>query len=271
MILCDRQPAAIPVTRSLTEWLLRNHRPAMQRCSEHFVRGPALFDVPAAGWMLPLAAVEPLAGTIDSQLLPPDVSRSAEIRRKGFIAGRLCAERCLAELGMPGRGVGRLGSGAPSWPHGAVGSITHSASHAFAVACGASSVRSMGVDSEALIRAEDAEAVGLLCCTASERMSLLGGVDGGLTLTLMFSAKESFYKAIYPLVERYVDFADAEVSGIDFHRQEFVVGPAPARPFAQLLPTLRGRFSVDEAGHLHTAVTCMAGDELRVDDVRGGK
>ena len=258
MLLGREQSAAIPATRSLTEWLLLHHRPMMQRCSDQFVRGPALFDVPVVGWMLPLEAVEPLAGTIESQLLPPSVSRSAEIRRKSFIAGRLCAERCLDELEIRGEGVGRDSSGVPLWPHGVVGSITHNARFAVAVACVTSSVQSMGIDSESLVQVQAAEAIEKNCCTEDERLSLLADGNSALVLTLIFSAKESFYKAIYPLVERYVDFADVEVRAVDWRRQEFLVGPVPTRPFAQLLPTLQGRFSVD-GGQLHTGVAYIAG------------
>jgi 4'-phosphopantetheinyl transferase EntD len=36
-------------------------------------------------------------------------------------------------------------------------------------------------------------------------------------LTLIFSAKESLFKALYPTVHRYFDFIDAEVATLDLH------------------------------------------------------
>ncbi|QIS40695.1 4-phosphopantetheinyl transferase [Clavibacter capsici] len=48
-------------------------------------------------------------------------------RRAEFVTGRVLARRALARLGVPGCPIPVARSGAPVWPHGIVGSITHCA------------------------------------------------------------------------------------------------------------------------------------------------
>jgi enterobactin synthetase component D / holo-[acyl-carrier protein] synthase len=91
---------------------------------------------------------------------------------------------------------------------------------------------------------------------APEEVSALVRATGwttALVLTLVFSAKESVLKCLYPEVRRYFDFRDAWVSELD---------PASARFSVRLLTRLapglpggrvRGRFERDE-GSVCTAM-----------------
>ncbi len=200
-----------------------------------------------------MAAAAPLVSLVDPALLPARLAPAAEARRHSYVAGRLCAERCLEELGMPNRAVDSHPSGAPVWPGGVTGSITHTARDAHAVGCCEPSVRSIGIDSELRADGSQARAIEDHCCTLGERAALPSTDEKDLLLTLMFSAKEAYYKAIYPLVRGYVDFLDVEVRTIDRRAGRFVIAPVPHSSFALVLPALQGHFVID-GEQVHTAV-----------------
>lgn len=238
---------------SLTNWLRESHAAMMAECSQAFVRMPAMIDVPHERWMLPMEAVLPLVDVIDPALLPGRLAAASRVRRHSFLAGRLCAERCLEEFGMPNCAVACHASGAPVWPDGVTGSITHTARQAGALACEDPSVRGIGIDSELCADASQTQAIEDHCCTPAERAGWVCSDEKDLLLTVMFSAKEAYYKAIYPLVRRYVDFLDVEVRAIDRRAGRFVIAPVAGGPFAQVLPALQGYFVIDR-DHVHTTV-----------------
>ena len=137
--------------------------------------------------------------------------RAVAKRRAEFLAGRLAARTALAALGvesMPGRNE----DGSPRWPAHVSGSITHGAERALCAVARASDVRSLGIDAERLMGPETkAELVARICSRAElEVLGTLGAPEHHL-VSLAFSAKESLYKCLYPLVGRYMDFGAARV------------------------------------------------------------
>ncbi|MFF7301086.1 4'-phosphopantetheinyl transferase superfamily protein [Streptomyces sp. NPDC008265] len=135
-----------------------------------------------------------------------------ERRRAQFATARACARRALAGLGrepvalLPGPG------GAPQWPSGVVGSITHCEGYRAAVAAPAGVVAALGIDAEPagpLPRG----VLGLIA-SAGERAALasLAAADGSVPWErIFFSAKEAVYKAWYPATGVWLGFRDAEV------------------------------------------------------------
>jgi 4'-phosphopantetheinyl transferase EntD len=122
------------------------------------------------------------------------------VRRPGgphadHLAGRRAAARALAILGVAERPTGIRGS-RPNWPVGTVGSISHAAGWAAAVAAHVSVWIALGVDVErsGALPAADAEAV----CNHAER-SVLAEFEVGhardRSATLMWATKEAAFKA----------------------------------------------------------------------------
>ena len=130
----------------------------------------------------------------------------AEPRRRDFQAGRACARRALAGLGLPAGPLLRRADRSPDWPRGAVGSISHCRDFC-AVAVGrAERYAALGLDVERAGRARPELARRI--CTAAERTRLAEiGPDG---LGLVFSIKEAFYKAWNPLTGAELGFQDVE-------------------------------------------------------------
>ncbi|MFE4641296.1 4'-phosphopantetheinyl transferase [Streptomyces sp. NPDC056730] len=133
-------------------------------------------------------------------------------RRAQFATARACARRALTELGLapvpllPGAG------GAPRWPDGVVGSITHCDGYRAAVAARAADVAALGIDAE-LAGPLPRGVLGLVA-SAGERAALerLAAERPGVYWDrLLFSAKEAVYKAWFPSTGRWLGFAEAEV------------------------------------------------------------
>ncbi|MBK9034189.1 MAG: 4'-phosphopantetheinyl transferase superfamily protein [Myxococcales bacterium] len=173
------------------------------------------------------------------------IADAAPIRRAEFARGRACAHAALRALGRPTEVIARAPSRAPVWPPGVVGSITHCAGLAAAAVADRARLRGLGLDAEPNRPLPD----GILATVASstERAWLETAPRGDLAWDrLLFSAKESVFKAWHPLAQRWLGFEDAEVE-VDVAAATFtatIAVPGPVR-------ALRGAFASD-AAHLAT-------------------
>ena len=138
-------------------------------------------------------------------------ARGAAKRQCEFLAGRLCAREALQQL-CSERSVPAVGSdGAPQWPAGVVGSITHGGGRALAVVGAAGHYAGLGLDIEKWLPAPRAERLHGEILTPSELQRFATRTDLAWLTTLAFSLKESLFKALYPLVQRRFYFHDAEL------------------------------------------------------------
>jgi|SRR5471032_121057 len=155
---------------------------------------------------------------------PPHIAHSAHKRKAHYFYGRLCAHEALKQLGCAGA-VGCGATRVPVWPEGVVGSITHSHALAAAVVAPASLCRGVGIDVEEVVTPEVWDALRHSVVSPAEYdllQVLAGRTDLGTLLTLVFSAKESFFKASFSAVGRYFDFDALVLRDIDFERSELI-------------------------------------------------
>lgn len=153
---------------------------------------------------------------------PPAVARSVPKRQAEFLFGRLAAARALADQGSAQRAVGVGPQREPLWPAGWCGSLSHTRRFAMAVVGRDSEWRGLGIDVERVVNAAQAEAIehGVLNAGERQRLRLTGGeLPEAQVQTLVFSAKECFYKAAYAQVGRRFGFDAADVVGIDAARR----------------------------------------------------
>jgi enterobactin synthetase component D len=143
---------------------------------------------------------------------------SASVRRKSeYVAGRRCAIRALEmHLGSGPLNPSIVGTGQhrmPLWPRGTVGSITHTGGFASAAVSRGDRVRSLGLDSEELIPREQALELGpsIGCKEEIERITAAYEPHEDVGLTVLFSAKESLFKCLFPMTFVYFDFLDARL------------------------------------------------------------
>jgi len=184
------------------------------------------------------------------------VARACPRRRREFATGRACARRALIDLGLAPVAIPKGSKGEPIWPRGVVGSITHCRGLRAAAVARSAAVASLGIDAEP--NAPLPRGVFERVAHGGER-ELAGTAELGRGEPvhldrLLFSAKESVYKAWFQLRPRWLGFEDVVVS-IDPEQQAFrgrlrVPGP---RLEGGRLEELHGRWSV-EGGVLASAV-----------------
>jgi enterobactin synthetase component D len=120
----------------------------------------------------------------------------------------------------------------------------------------------LGIDSERFMSARLAAEVSDLVATRAELADVMEALALGQreSLTLAFSAKESLFKCLYPLVRRYFDYLDAELCGIDLERHCF--GARLRVDLSDSLTagaTFSGKFELGD-GLVHTGVALAPPD-----------
>ncbi|WP_144207665.1 4'-phosphopantetheinyl transferase PptT [Mycobacterium tilburgii] len=141
----------------------------------------------------------------------PLIAKSVAKRRNEFITVRHCARVALGELGLPLMPILKGDKGEPRWPDGAVGSLTHCTGYRGAVVGRSSAVRSVGIDAEP----HDKLPHGVLDAISlpAERGEIPQVMPAGLHWDrILFCAKESTYKAWFPLTKRWLGFEDAQTT-----------------------------------------------------------
>jgi enterobactin synthetase component D len=177
-------------------------RPAMERAARIFLHS---FDA---------AAFDDALFSRHAIHLPADISRSVMRRRAEYFYGRHCARQALAALGHPPAQVLSGASREPLWPSAVRGSITHSDNMAAAVVVPAQQCRGIGVDISAPVGEAMQQAVlGMVLCEREFRLlqALPPRFGIGHYLALVFSAKESLFKALFADVRAYLEFNLMEV------------------------------------------------------------
>ena len=215
----------------------------------------------------PQVAVVDARGPLPGEALLPEeealVARAVAKRRAEFTTVRTCARRALAQLGLPAVPVLSGQRREPLWPAGVVGSLTHCAGYRAAAVAWATDLATVGIDAEP--HDELPEGVLVRVSLPEERVHLRQLPRGVHWDRVLFSAKESVYKAWYPLAQCWLGFEDA--------RLHFRPGPDPARGTftAELLvpglppihgrqvSVLPGRYAVG-GGLLVTAIALAAKD-----------
>ena len=154
--------------------------------------------------------------TIDVGLFPEErehIAQSVAKRRLEFAAVRRCARRALQELGYPPVPILPGEQREPQWPEGVVGSMTHCAGYCAAAVARSGEISALGIDAE--VHAPLPEGVLDLISLESERSRIAGlTVDVPNAVhwdRVLFSAKESVYKAWFPLTRRWLGFEQADI------------------------------------------------------------
>lgn len=179
--------------------------------------------------------------------LPESLKRAVAKRRGEYLAGRISARKALQSIG---RGVdGAIESDeddVPQWPDGVVGSISHGADVAVAAVAPASRFQGLGVDVERLVSPQQASRLGRRVLTDRDRSvgrQALGEQQEAELFTFVFSAKESCYKALFPVYRRVLVFHDLDLERLELEGPEELGGRFSLRPS----PAVRDRFGSDEA------------------------
>jgi 4'-phosphopantetheinyl transferase EntD len=194
-----------------------------------------------------VAAAEIADSCAPATLLPEEetvLGKVSEKRRLDFMLGRQCARQALRELGIGPVPILRGATREPLWPPGVCGSITHCEGYCAAVASLQSEIRSIGIDAERVQPLSDGV---LQRVTIETERIWIESVDSRMPWALvLFSAKESVFKAWFPVVGSWLGFQHARIE-FQPHARAFRAVILPEAPGAhEDTPTeLTGRFYVD--------------------------
>jgi 4'-phosphopantetheinyl transferase EntD len=183
------------------------------------------------------------------------IARAVPKRQREFTTVRFLARRALRELGRPPVALLPGPRGAPRWPEGIVGSMTHCDGYRAAALAGAENTVGLGIDAEP--NAPLPEGVLEAIALSGERDSIASLATRRPEVNwdrLLFSAKESVFKVWYPLTGRELDFTEAEIgfapTGGTFRARLLVPGPVVQ---GRRLGGFEGRWAA-ERGLLATAI-----------------
>ncbi|AOT09919.1 4'-phosphopantetheinyl transferase family protein [Pseudoalteromonas luteoviolacea] len=159
-----------------------------------------------------------------NQPLPDKLHRAVAKRKAEYLAGRVCAANALEQIGHTHFIVQSADDRSPIWPVGVCGSITHSKGFAMAVATDQPNVLGIGIDIEHMMTdKQESELRGQILIDDEASAFAALGQDHQKPLTLVFSAKESIYKALYSVVQSFFGFEAAKLIAHDTYRLQFVL------------------------------------------------
>lgn len=201
-------------------------------------------------------------GLTPHPLEAPLVAKAVDKRKREFTSARHCARVAMEKLGVEPAPIMRGKSGAPQWPKGVVGSLTHCDGYRGAVLAYSMQVRSVGIDAEPHGPLPDGVLGAVSLEAEREWLATVGRQDVHWDRVL-FCAKEATYKAWEPLTGRWLGFEDAHItfertgSGDDisgtFHSELLVPGDTVSGP---PLRAFDGRWMV-AGGLVMTAISVM--------------
>lgn len=169
------------------------------------------------GLVPPNVSVEETFGAPQHVRLFPEehsvIAGAVEKRRREFVGARFCARSALRQLGLPAVPLLPGSGGAPTWPEGVVGSITHCDGYCASAVASARDVLAIGIDAEPATPLPGGILEAVALPDEHEAVDALSARSPQVPWDrLLFSAKESVYKAWYPLTGTWLDFHEARVS-----------------------------------------------------------
>lgn len=155
-----------------------------------------------------------------------ETEHMAHARQVEFATARACAQAAVCDFGITAV-IPRRDDGAPRWPTGIAGSISHSRGYCVAVAGGGDF--SLGVDVEEVDRLSPAIERRVLVDQERDDVESLTAGDRQAHVATVFAAKEAFYKAYHEIVPRYLGF-DAVRVNVDRNRVSYEAASTAVDP-----------------------------------------
>lgn len=146
-----------------------------------------------------------------------DLPKATVKRQAEFLAARLCARKALRiQTGLDSVPAQQENSRIPLWPAHSCGSMSHSHSLAVALVGDCHNWQGFGLDIEKPLNLKRAQRLAKSILTTDEYdiYDHLDSAQQAMYLTVVFSFKESLFKALNPLTNTYFSFHDAQVLGL---------------------------------------------------------
>jgi 4'-phosphopantetheinyl transferase EntD len=177
-------------------------------------------------------------------------------RRAEFHIGRTCARRAMARFDRDMEPVSIGHDRAPIWPRGVVGSITHCPGYCAAAVADTANILGLGIDAEIW--------TGFPACISSDIANAeeyRSGADLSLGDSifhcLLFSAKESIFKAINPLINEFFDYRSVSLS-LNLLKNSFSISSTKVDNLKPYIDCLSGKYMISRQ-YILTSALVIAG------------
>ena len=150
----------------------------------------------------------------DYELYPEErvsIQNAVAKRQREFGAGRSCARKAMARLGIKDSPLLKGPDGQPVWPAGIVGAISHSNVWCGAAVASKEDIRGIGLDIETIDRVRMQIAKKVLTPLEMEWVKT-SGEEAQMRLALLFSAKETVFKCVAPVYGKRFGFYDMVIT-----------------------------------------------------------
>ena len=158
---------------------------------------------------------------------PTSIANAVTKRQAEYLAGRVMAQKALNSFWPKGIAMPQILSRkdrSPVWPHGYCGSISHTKDKAVCIIAKQKDWQVLGIDIEDIISEKDTIEFKKQIHTVNEEQLLTKvGIKSNVATTLIFSAKESLYKGLSPIVGYFFDFEHAEIIAIDTCERKLLI------------------------------------------------
>ncbi|WP_224991874.1 4'-phosphopantetheinyl transferase family protein [Acinetobacter pittii] len=194
---------------------------------------------------------------IDQQLEHPLKIAQARVERKNeYLCGRVLAQAVLSHHFGLDQSITSMHEHLPIWPSHVLGSISHSQNKLIVAL--SNNANYLGIDIEHWVTSEFAQESAHLVLTPSEfalwKNKAVEFFDFARYVSLIFSIKESLYKAVYPTAKQYIDFLEASIVDINFENQTLMLTFLPEiQQRYQLLEYYDGGWTIEQ-DHIMTWV-----------------
>jgi enterobactin synthetase component D len=202
-----------------------------------------------------------------SNWLPAEMKNVALVRKQEYIAGRFCAFQAAKMAGFDLTELPTAVTREPVWPLGVIGSITHSRQMAISCVSLSNKFSSLGIDAEELMKSSLGTEVENTIASVEE-LALVKKDESQKGITVLFSAKEALYKALFPLARTFIDFKEVKLVDLDMERESFELELLSCNPkLMEYLGNYKGSFKqvgetivtlvsipkmVSEGSHVHS-------------------
>lgn len=139
-------------------------------------------------------------------------------RKAEYLAGRYCAKLALQQHFGKNQAICDIPSGKhrePMWPAGVLGSITHTKTYALCAIGESNCIQGIGIDLEEILEISSANELAEQIHNEQELQLLTtNNFPSNFATTLLFSAKESIFKALYNNISEYFGFEVARLCSV---------------------------------------------------------
>lgn len=151
--------------------------------------------------------------------LKKDIINSVVQRKGEYLAGRIASRIAQYLLGLSPEPVGTGQHRNPMWPTNTLGSITHANDYAIVAMARTQYVHRIGIDYEPWMDTRTIKSViDIIMCEREKTKIEVDSRTPRKDITIIFSAKESLFKALYDECGEYKDFYAAEFVAIDHQK-----------------------------------------------------